>query len=566
LTGQQRGGGLKLLAMTASRLARSASGGLGLVARAPVLRVPGRLALAPQDIRTSDPTVAADIYAGHVTLAGRTVRATGATVFDAHAGSDAFDDELHGFGWLRHLRAAETALAAVNGRAMVADWIEREARQPRGRAARPAVTARRVLSWIAQSPLLLDGADVRFYRRFMRALALDARRLDTFALRSVASEDRLRALVALVAYGIACADLEPQLRGWLRRLSDELDAQVLPDGGHVSRDAGVIVELLLDLLPLRIAFPSRKLAVPEPLSNAIDRMIPMLRMMRHADGALALFNGGGVTHADSIAAVLAHDDLMTLPAENAPHAGYQRVAHGDAVLLMDTGTAPAPPFAGRAHLAPLAVEFSASGQRILVGCGAPAAGLSQLARAARLTAAHTTLVIADSSAGRLARVPLVPELGEQAVGGARTVTVAREGGAEGTRLAASHDGYAAAFGVRHERAVTLAPDGRTLAGRDRLVAAGGRARPLPAPVQLRFHLHPACRAVASEDRLAVYVTLPNREIWRFEAGGMPVAIEESVFLASSAGPRATEQLVVTHAGEGLADIAWTLARTGGGRG
>jgi uncharacterized heparinase superfamily protein len=39
-------------------------------------------------------------------------------------------------------------------------------------------------------------------------------------------------------------------------------------------------------------------------------MMPMVRMMRHADGAIGLFNGMGATRADLIAAILAQDDSV----------------------------------------------------------------------------------------------------------------------------------------------------------------------------------------------------------------------------------------------------------------
>ncbi len=65
-------------------------------------------------------------------------------------------------------------------------------------------------------------------------------------------------------------------------------------------------------------------------------MMPMLRMMRHADGSIALFNGMGATRADLLAAVLAQDDAVAPPPLNAPYAGYQRLDRGGAVLIADT--------------------------------------------------------------------------------------------------------------------------------------------------------------------------------------------------------------------------------------
>jgi len=48
-------------------------------------------------------------------------------------------------------------------------------------------------------------------------------------------------------------------------------------------------------MPLRQAFTARGLSIPQELISCVDRVLPMLRMMRHGDATLALFNGMGVT-------------------------------------------------------------------------------------------------------------------------------------------------------------------------------------------------------------------------------------------------------------------------------
>ena len=61
---------------------------------------------------------------------------------------------------------------------------------------------------------------------------------------------------------------------------------------------------------------------------------------------------------------------------------------------------------------------------------------------------------------------------------------------------------------------------------------------------LRFHLHPAVKASRSQDGQTVMLVLPNGQSWAFEADGLPLALEESVFFAAADGLRRTEQIVV----------------------
>ncbi len=85
---------------------------------------PSRLLIAPQDLRTADATNAADIYAGRFLFAGHLVEVGGQSPFDVEPPNLEWGKALHGFSWLRHLRAAETNMAQQNARALVEDWIK----------------------------------------------------------------------------------------------------------------------------------------------------------------------------------------------------------------------------------------------------------------------------------------------------------------------------------------------------------------------------------------------------------------------------------------------------------
>lgn len=116
---------------------------------------PTGLVIAPQDLRTSDPTIAADIYAGLFVFAGRALATGGRSPFDFAPPSPQWGEALYGFGWLRHLRAAESALSRANARAFVQDFMA--GRGDPVLAQRPSVVARRLISLLCQSPLVLEG-------------------------------------------------------------------------------------------------------------------------------------------------------------------------------------------------------------------------------------------------------------------------------------------------------------------------------------------------------------------------------------------------------------------------
>ena len=125
---------------------------------------PDRLLIAPQDLRTTDSTRASEIYAGRFAFAGKVVVCDARSPFEGTPPWEDWAVALHGFGWLLHLRAAESAITRANARALVDEWITLN-RTNDPIAWRPDVVARRVMSWLSQATLLLDETDVRFYRR-----------------------------------------------------------------------------------------------------------------------------------------------------------------------------------------------------------------------------------------------------------------------------------------------------------------------------------------------------------------------------------------------------------------
>src|SRR5215204_1993934 len=257
--------------------------------------VPGktdRLVIAPQDLRTADPTRASEIYAGRFAFAGRIVVCDRRSPFEIAPPSEEWAAILLGFGWLRHLRAAESGITRANARALVDEWITVQGSWD-PIAWQPEIMARRVTAWLSQAPLILHDADDQFYRRFLRSLVRQVRYLRHTAIEARDGVARIQALVALT-YAALCMERQARhLRSAVKQLVAQIDRQILADGGHVSRNPGALIELLLDFLPLRHAFQARNIAPPPQLHNAIDRMMPMMRFFRHGDGPFAHFNGMG---------------------------------------------------------------------------------------------------------------------------------------------------------------------------------------------------------------------------------------------------------------------------------
>jgi uncharacterized heparinase superfamily protein len=521
-----------------------------------------RLVIAPQDLRTADATRASEIYGGRFAFAGKVVICDRRSPFEMTPPSDEWAVDLLSFAWLRHLRAADSAITRANARSLVDDWINIQGRwHPLGW--RPDILSRRILFWLCQAPFVLQDADVRFYRRFTRSLSRQVRYLRGTLNQSRDGLPRLQTVIALTYAALCLEGQSGSLRTAARKLVDELGRQILPDGGHISRNPGTLIELLIDLLPLRQLFSARNLSPPTALNNAIDRMMPMLRFFRHADGNFALFNGMGPTPVDMVATVLAYDDARGAPVANAPHSGYQRIDAGKTALIMDTGKPPRLALSQEAHAGCLSFELSWNLNRLVVNCGLPAVNKENWRQVARATPAHSTVTLNDASSCGFFESRTFRRLlfGTPIVKGPRNVQVLREDTVDGAILRASHDGYDADFGTTHHRLLRLSPDGRALDGEDNFSfspKAGGQARD---DFAVRFHLHPAVKANRLSDGHGVILLLPDHELWTFNTYGETVEIEESVFLSGPDGPRRTVQIVVYGHARKQPRVRWSFHHT-----
>ena len=540
----------------------------------PLLRWPlpalkaDRLLIAPQDLRTADATLAAEIYSGRFAFAGKVVVCDDRPVFEMAPPSEEWATALLGFGWLRHLRAAESGITRANARALIDEWIALQGSW-HPLAWRADVLSRRVISWLSQAALVLQDADVRFYRRFLRSLVRQVRCLRLTAGDARRGVARLQAAMALAYAALCIAGQARHIKSATERLKRELEAEILPDGGHISRDPGAIIEVLLELLPLRQVYASRNIAPPPALLNAIDRMMPMLRFFRHSEGTFAHFNGMGATPAELLLTLFAYDETHGAPLSNASYSGYQRLEAGGGVVIMDSGRAPPLEMSLAAHAGCLSFEFSSPRQNlIVVNCGMPATAREEWRPLARATAAHSTVTFNDASSAEFVNTPAFRRVlgGSPMLGGPSHVTVSREERPDAIVLRAAHDGYAARFGVVHERTLVLAADGTRLEGEDLFLAADGASqlRISQDRFSVRFHLHPSIKATRLTDSHGVLLMMPNREVWRFSAGEDRVDLEDSVYLAGNDRPRRAAQMVISGHARSAPRVAWSFQQANAG--
>ena len=450
---------------------------------------------------------------------------------------------LHGFTWLRDLRALGTDAARSRARAMVLDFVDTPKPEPIAYA--PDVVGARLASWLGHYDFFAASADDEFRQALMSRLVQDSRTLSAGLPAEFLDGRALTALKGLAATCIALPDHVQYLPRVIKFLVPELARQFHADGCHIERSPAAHLLALQDLTEIRALMQAGGKTPPTELLTIIEHAAAAMRAMRHGDGGLALFNGSKEELPNLIDLVLAQAGRARGTLAHLKSCGLFRIAAAKSVLFMDAGIPAAPGMDRFAHAGTLGFEFSFGKDRLIVNCGAAPALAGEWASALRGTAAHSTLTIADTSSAEVKDT----SLGRRPL----NVNVARQDGGGIAWIEANHDGWKQVFGAIHHRRLGLSENGEELQGEDAIEADTAQ------PFNVRFHLHPNVTASLAQDDETVLLRTPSGLGFRLKAEGAVPRIERSVYFGQSE-PRRAEQIVLPGHQDGPQHIKWTITK------
>ena len=512
------------------------------------------------------------LIAGNFLLAGFLIEAPGKPIWDIPVPDQRFEEALHGFAWLDDLAAVDDLPARTRAQDWTFAWIARFGRGS-GPGWTPDLTGRRLIRWINHAIFLLNGRDQPQARAYFRSLGQQTIFLSRCWKTASPGLPRFEALTGLIYAGLALTGMERHVATASAALARECAREIDAEGGIPTRNPEELLQVftLLTWASQALTDAGRR-ALPDHLA-AIERIAPTLRAMRHADGGLARFHGGGRGAAGALDQALAQAGGKALTAHGLAM-GFVRLAAGRTTVILDGAAPPTGPNSTNAHASTLAIELTTGRRPLIVNRGSGASFGAEWRRAGRATPSHSTLGIRGFSSSRLgtetggpgarARLDEVPE----------QVWVQQDAGLGGLHILAGHNGYAPTHGLTHLRQLTLTVDGRSLTGADTLGAmtAADRRRfdKLMAQIRMqgidfdiRFHLHPDVDATLDLGGSAVSMALKSGEIWVFRHDGIgELKLEPSVYLESGRlKPRATKQIVLSGVVLDYAcQLGWTLAK------
>jgi uncharacterized heparinase superfamily protein len=513
------------------------------------------------------------LIAGNFLFAGYLVEAPGTAIWDLPMPAPAFEAELHGFTWLDDLAAVGDHAARTRAQGWTMEWIARHG-SGRGPGWSPDLTGRRMIRWINHALFLLAGQDKAQSQAYFRSLGQQTIFLSRRWKAAAPGLPRFEALTGLIYAGLTLEGMGRHVAPATRALARECRQQIDAEGGIPTRNPEELLEVFTLLTWAASALSESGRVAAKDHVHAIERIAPTLRALRHADGGLARFHGGGRGIEGRLDQALAASGVRAA-ANTGLAMGYARLSSGRTSVIVDASAPPEVSVSHNAHASTLAFELTSGRRPVVVNCGSGVSFGEEWRRAGRATQSHSTLAIEGYSSARLGGKRLMgTHQRELLVDAPRDVGVQQSADQGGTSVTGWHDGYARTHGLIHARRLDLSFDGRALAGEDTLGAfseehraafdkAMDRVKLQGVPYAVRFHLYPDVDAEIDMGGAAVSLALKSGEIWVFRHDGhAQLHLEPSVYLEKGRlKPRPTKQIVLSsRVVDYAAQVNWTLAK------
>ena len=513
------------------------------------------------------------LIAGNLMFAGRLVEARGAMIWDLTAPDGPWTEDIHRFAWLDDLAAVGDERARHLAQDWLWEWIRRYGRG-KGRVWTPEATGRRIIRWVQHAIFLLRGQDSDASKAYFAALSNQANFLARRWRSIPPGQPRFEALTGLLYAGVALENMTRFAEPAHAALAEECAKRIDETGGIVTRNPEELTEILTLLTWSREVLESTGHKVAPEIEDAIARIAPTLRSLRHMDGALARFQGGGAGAEGRLDMALAASGTKTRRRKGLSM-GYARLNAGRSSVIVDAAPPASGPVSGQAHASTLGMELCSARRPLIVSCGPGAPYGTDWRRSCRSTAAHSATSIGDQSSAAVTNPRWVGAVRRELMENPpQKVPAQVDLIADGLRFEGAHDGFVSRNGLTCARSIVLSHDGRSLSGEEFLVALEDRdkqrfdavmqANRLDGiPYQTRFHLHPEVDVGLDMGGQAVSLSLRSGEVWVFRfSGPAQMTVEPSTYLETGRlKPRASKQIVLSgRAMEYATRVSWTMAK------
>ncbi|MDC3128649.1 heparinase II/III family protein [Paracoccaceae bacterium] len=535
-------------------------------------RTAKNFAQAEQFISTPGPlsignTLVADkICEGEFFIFGNTVQLEDKVIWDHSIKNVENYEDLHGFTWLDDLAARGDKAAIEIAQKWIFSWIEKYG-SGSGAGWTPNLTGRRLIRLIHHEEIILRDLSEKKINIYFRFIYKQANFLSKRFYKTHEINMNFEAIVGLIYCGLYVEGFDSFITVATEYLSRECRDKIDEDGGILSRNPEELLEIFTYLVWVAHGLHDADWTPSQAHIEAINRIAPTLRHLRHINGILCRFNGSLGKYSGEL------DRYLFLSGNKKKTTkilkmGYARLEGGRTSIIQDAGSLPDLFQSNLAHASVLGFELTHGRQPLIVNCGSGANFGRDWCKAGRATQSHSTFCVKGQSSAKLTRsLSYNSKLTEFLSQGPTEVVINKSKVRGGTELIVSHDAYASKFAVNLERKLELSDNGEILIGNDQIAMLSTRDRSKEISFdnleyEVRFQFHPEV-TVQILDNDMVKINSKFAGVWILKALNLTPSIQPSYYFCEGhSSPIPTQQVVfLTKFNDFLKQVRWSFVKS-----
>ena len=385
------------------------------------------------------------------------------------------------------------------------------------------VTAKRIISWLSNHQLSYNEGTKEYKLMFDHMIQKQTNHLVNEMKNSKNLENKIIGCSAIILTGLSYKTHKIYLNFGLNFLKKIIKYSIDNQGFLKSRNIQQQIFYLKYFILIREWFKESQIETPEYLDEAIYFLGQAYSYFWQNTKVNLLFNGNNNSNN------LDFDNYLKrlgykFKNDKKDYCGYTILQNKKICLAMDTGSSPDFKHSENYQSGALSFELISNGKKLISNCGYYKKINQKLNQISKSSAAHSTLVIDDSSSCKFTKNKgtLILKSGLNII--EKKFIFEKNY----WKIEAAHDGYLKKYNSIHRREIEFYPEEMIFIGIDKIV----RKKIIKDyKFQIRFHLDPSIRLMKTQDNKSILIEL-DQEGWKFTCDNYEINIDNGLYFGN----------------------------------
>lgn len=462
-------------------------------------------------------------------------------------------DDLHKFSWLPYIDIKKDKEFV---KVIIEEWLSSFSNY-KSSVWDPFIISNRLIFWITNGPGTIRNEDLIFRSKINNIILKQAVHLSKNLSLIQSKIDRILAIFSLILVSTSFEGYKKLLETSLKKLSDQT-REILDKRGFVrSKNIEDQFWLLHHLILIKESLKVSQNAIPETLEDHIEIVGKCFSSLVYSNNTIPLFNGSKHYDCSQFLNFLKIKGYKFDSDANDTDFLFGKIKKLE--LLMDANNPPSNSYAQNYQAGCLSFELLYNGIKIITNTGSAKNFSKELSYIAQSTAAHSCLVINDTSSCIFQKNPVLRKYyGNTLLQKAMITNKEFTNNKITASLTAKHNGYAAKYSTLHQRALVMNGEENLVHGEDTLTVEKNDYAFLN--FAIRFHVLPDAKLIPTHGG-DILISVKNQG-WKFCCPDQDVKIENSLYFAEHTKVQETNCIVVEGTlKQEINKIVWSIEKT-----